>query len=261
HGLEEDALRQFVCKYSGEHWEEFYEALFGYEAKLAARERWGHGDRGTARAKYAAWRDPLVRWTDAKQVARREAKERRHLQAVEEKGLKAAGVDAAQARKQAQEAASKLMTQAKSKRKGLARTLVVAPIKGPLELVFGAQARFIVGAALLVGCALWIKSNVSTEELQEVAAQVQEGAEGQAIDAQAKQIAGSLFERLNNFHKKPLELRVVPQFVTNPLCNFTAGLAGLLLVVSSFCESRLRVVVLLVLAAALFAGHWLGMAW
>ena len=44
-GLDEDAMRQFVCKYSGAHWEELYEALFGYEAKLEARERWGRGER------------------------------------------------------------------------------------------------------------------------------------------------------------------------------------------------------------------------
>ena len=57
-GLEEDSLRQFVCKYAGDYWEEFYEALFGYEAKLAARDRWPHGDRGAARAKYGALARP-----------------------------------------------------------------------------------------------------------------------------------------------------------------------------------------------------------
>ena len=46
-GLDEEALRQFVCKYSGNRWEEFYEALFGYEAKIQARQRWGR-DRSVA---------------------------------------------------------------------------------------------------------------------------------------------------------------------------------------------------------------------
>ena len=36
-GLSEDQLQEFVCKYGGPYWEEFFEALFGYEAKLAAR--------------------------------------------------------------------------------------------------------------------------------------------------------------------------------------------------------------------------------
>ena len=258
-GLEEDSLRQFVCKYAGDYWEEFYEALFGYEAKLAARDRWPHGDRGAARAKYGAWRDPLVRWIEARQVARREAKERRHLQAVEEKGLKAAGVDPAQARKQAEEAASKMLTQAKTKRSGLARTLVVAPIKGPLELVFGAQARFIVGAALVVGCALWIKQNVSPEEFEQAAAQMQEGAQKEAVAAQAKEVASSMFKRMRS--AKPLKIAVLPGFLTEPASHFTAGLAGLLLILSAFCASRLKVIVLLVMAGGLFAAHWFSLAW
>jgi hypothetical protein len=251
-GLEEDALRQFVCKYSGEHWEEFYEALFGYEAKLAAREKWGQGDRGTGRAKFAAWRDPLVRWIEARQIARREAKERRHLQAVEEKSLKAAGVDAAQARKQAEKAATKLISQAKSKRTGLARTLVIAPVKGPLELVLGAKTRFILGAAIMLGCVWWIKQNelVGTQELEQVAAQVQDGAQGDALATQSKKIAGSILERLKN--AKPLELAAVPDSITGPVSHFTAGIAGFLLIASAVCTSRLKVFVLWIAAVALF---------
>ncbi|MBC8106406.1 MAG: serine/threonine protein kinase [Anaerolineae bacterium] len=33
-GLDENSLRQFVCRYSGKRWVEFYEAMFGYEAIL-----------------------------------------------------------------------------------------------------------------------------------------------------------------------------------------------------------------------------------
>ena len=44
-GLEEGALRQFVCTYSGEDWEGFFEALFGYDAKMVAREKWGLNSR------------------------------------------------------------------------------------------------------------------------------------------------------------------------------------------------------------------------
>src|SRR5262249_23042643 len=36
-GLDEMALEQFVCLYSGNKWEEFFEALFGYTAKIKAR--------------------------------------------------------------------------------------------------------------------------------------------------------------------------------------------------------------------------------
>src|SRR5262249_29860055 len=49
-GLEEQALREFVCKYSGRHWEEVFEALFGYEAKVAARP-WIHGEAARVHGK------------------------------------------------------------------------------------------------------------------------------------------------------------------------------------------------------------------
>ena len=54
---DEEAVRKFVCIYSGKQWEEFYEALFGYEAKREARERWGHDEHGKMRPRFAAWRD------------------------------------------------------------------------------------------------------------------------------------------------------------------------------------------------------------
>src|SRR5205823_853195 len=38
-GFDEDQLRFFVAKYAGRNWEEFFEALFGFEAKLDARAR------------------------------------------------------------------------------------------------------------------------------------------------------------------------------------------------------------------------------
>ncbi|MDP1826530.1 MAG: protein kinase [Archangium sp.] len=72
-GLEEQRLRQFVCRYSGARWEEFYEALFGYDAKLEARERWAADDKGIPRKRFAAWRDPLVRLIQ-RRLERRQAK-------------------------------------------------------------------------------------------------------------------------------------------------------------------------------------------
>src|SRR5262249_54102555 len=112
HGLDEEALRQFVSKYSGERWEEFYEALFGYEAKLQARDKWGRGERGRLRKTFGAWRDPVVRWIDAKQQSRRGAREKKLLQKIEEKSLEAKGVNLMTARRQAQRAAEAMVTMA-----------------------------------------------------------------------------------------------------------------------------------------------------
>ncbi len=107
-GLDELAIRQFVCKYSGDRWEEFFEKLFDYEAKLSARE-WSRGERGKAREKFRAWREPIVGWIDGKQRARREAKEVKYLRKVEEQGLKAQGVTVIEARQRAERTAEALV--------------------------------------------------------------------------------------------------------------------------------------------------------
>jgi serine/threonine protein kinase len=106
-GLSEEAIQEFVCTNAGAHWEEFFEALFGYEAKLAARTSFAAVT--ARRPRFAAWREPLLRWLDRYQRARQEARARRHLQAVEQANLVAQGVDAAQAREQAGQVADAMV--------------------------------------------------------------------------------------------------------------------------------------------------------
>jgi hypothetical protein len=88
-GLEEGAIRQFVCTYSGDHWEGFYEALFGYDAKIVARKKWGLNSRELPRARHSTWRDPLIRFLEFLEDARRRRKEKRQLKMLERKKLKA----------------------------------------------------------------------------------------------------------------------------------------------------------------------------
>jgi hypothetical protein len=105
-GLPEDSLRQFVCHYSGQHWEEFYETLFGYESLVAARKLWSRPEGGKPRPTFGAWRDPIVQWIDARQRARKEAREQRLLEQIERKKLQAEGVGAEKAQAQAAQAAA-----------------------------------------------------------------------------------------------------------------------------------------------------------
>jgi hypothetical protein len=109
-GLSEEALQEFVCMNAGDHWEEFFEALFGYEAKLAARTEFVTG--GKPRPKFAAWREPLIRSIDKLQQLRREAKERAHLQKIEQKNLEAQGVSASEAKQQAEAVAEAMVQKA-----------------------------------------------------------------------------------------------------------------------------------------------------
>lgn len=61
-GASEENIRKFVCEFGGDGWEEFYENLFGYEAKLQAREKWASTLHGHERPAYAGWRDPIAAW-------------------------------------------------------------------------------------------------------------------------------------------------------------------------------------------------------
>ncbi len=111
-GLDENALRHFVCRYAGEQWEAFYEALFGYEAKMQARQMWGKSDRGRERKKYAAWRDSFIAWVDHKQRLRKESRERKILAKLEAKALRAKGIDEVLAARQAKKSAERFVDKA-----------------------------------------------------------------------------------------------------------------------------------------------------
>jgi eukaryotic-like serine/threonine-protein kinase len=111
-GLDEDQLRHFVAKYAGRHWEEFFESLFGYEAKIETRQRLLRGEAAGERERFAAWREPLVGIFDRFASARRADVERRLLAKVEEERLIAAGCSPRLARRQAMEAADLLLRHA-----------------------------------------------------------------------------------------------------------------------------------------------------
>ena len=104
-GLDEDCLREFVCKYAGNGWEEFYEALFGFEAKREARQRWRRGERARSRPRFSACRDLIAAWLDARITSRREADDTELLQKIEERGLQSQGENLVSARRKAQRSA------------------------------------------------------------------------------------------------------------------------------------------------------------
>lgn len=110
-GVEERALRYFVCKHSGADWEELFEILFGYPAKMKARA-WLRAEPAHRRNRYAAWRDPLIRWIDAHEKTRRENRERTMLQAMEARALEAQGMDTAAAEAKGAQIAAAMVAQA-----------------------------------------------------------------------------------------------------------------------------------------------------
>jgi eukaryotic-like serine/threonine-protein kinase len=198
-GLEENSLRQFVCKYAGPRWEEFYEALFGYEAKIQARELWGRGEQGKMRRKHAAWRDGVIAWVDRTQRVRRAARDRQLLERLQEKSLAASGMAATEAKKKAQDETNQVLSRAaevkasvimraamtagpESSGSSRARSMMMQDMAADSEnpkakreqdrveaskvfggavglLLLGPRARFVVGAVLVAICVIWANQN------------------------------------------------------------------------------------------------------
>jgi hypothetical protein len=263
-GLQEPSLQQFVCKYSGERWEGFFEALFGYEAKLAARAEWGRSERGRARPKHGAWRDPVVRWIEGRQRAQKEARERKHLQKIEEQSLRASGISADEARRRAEASAGALVASAAELKKEAqtpagkdspearrarikamleeARENPEAPpsllerlSRGPLGVLLGYRLRFLAGAALIALCAMWMNSNglipgQELKQLAEVAKQPinRENLEAASTSEAAQKFAGSWLQSYKQ--AQPLGIPVIGGLFN----SFNPGVAGLLLLFSAF---------------------------
>jgi hypothetical protein len=248
-GVDEEAVRQFVCKYSGDHWEEFFEALFGYPAMVQARQRWS-GELGRDRPKFAAWREPVLRWIETRRKARKEARERKHLAKLERKALEARGVSAAEAKARAEEAAEDLVEQAAKLKEAVLRQAVSfsaptalltarsvisgagrparqrprrRPVQRVVRAVFAPRTRFLAGAALIGLCLLWAEQN-DLLNLEKITRVVEGATEGDVKHAQG------YWEQARNAH--PLKL---PFDITLSLFNsFNPLIAGLLLVLAAF---------------------------
>ncbi len=251
-GVDETSLREFVVRFGGSSWEEPFETLFGFEAKLQGRElRQREGIRVGKR--FRAWREPLVNRLDARIKSRQTTETREHLARVEQEGLKAQGVSADVAQAQAQRLAAAMVEQSRvatrlrpeerggdpvaaaaAKRERIKAMLAEArggkqprpellrdTINIWLNRFLGARVRFLLGACLTIGCVLWMQQNeiLSGTELREAAASALENRQlndfgGVSLDVQ---------------QTTPLKIPLVGQLFN----SLNAGLAGGLLLFSS----------------------------
>jgi serine/threonine protein kinase len=285
-GLDEEEMRQFVAKFSGRHWEEFFEALFGYEAKLSVRAVLLRGGSAGVRERHAAWREPLIAAMDRIENNRREARECSLLQSIERAQLLAAGAAPEVAENQAR-AAAEAMVQAAGQvreaeveraRVGRATHSNAAPVNvraavltaehqplvfppasqrpGPisrvLELVVGYHARAAIASLLLIGCGMWVQQNslVSSAELQVQADQAIETRDFSAL----QQTAASRLHRST----APLVVPGVPAQATAWLDSWNTGFAGLLLFGSLFYRGTMMALFTLLGAAVAASGYHYG---
>jgi hypothetical protein len=263
-------IHALVAERARPHWEEFFEALFGYEAKLAARRQWGLAEDGRPRKRFRAWRDPLLAWIDEKLRIRQAVKERRYFQEVEERALRAEGHSAEEARRQAIDAARTMVCRAAALRETTAAPAVPeAPPQGPERLdeafesarkaaalerrswreaageivywVFafflGQRMRLLLGCVLLVGCALWASQNglLRQPEAEDWSRAVETLSElGSAIQGEQPGGVMAVLDQLAAERRyPPLELQYVPSKATAIFNSFNPGVAGMVLVLSA----------------------------
>jgi serine/threonine protein kinase len=270
-GLSEDQLREFVCKYSGPYWEEFFEALFGYEAKLAARAL-RTGEIAGPWKPHAAWRDPIVAWADARLEARKRTREQKLLRKIEAKALEARGVSKAEAADRADDLAAVLVDQADEARKARKegkeadlRGLVKAARTGKpkpgyniagkrlrdqwmrhfLNDWFGRRLRFLMSVFLLAASVYWIHQNGAFDTPIAKKSATEPPAKNPGEPAAKKSIVEPLVTQVTDGEVmlavttlsdpigKPLSVPGLPAGLTSVVDSYRAPLTGFFLLVSA----------------------------
>jgi len=279
-GHPEEELRQFVAKFAGRDWEEFFEALFGYEAKIAARGVLSRGGSAGVREKYAAWREPLIALMDRIEKLRRVARERQLFLAVERAQLLAAGatpdaadrgaraaadamVDAAGRVREAEQQPAKLGHPTQAAAAVNVRQVVAAAEDNPFafgpttpdrgarlaNLFVGPHVRAVLAAVLLAGFALWVIQNGLFPGAAERRSAVQ-ALEKSDLSAFKRSAAATL-----NKPTRPLEVAGIPPAATRWIDGWNTGFAGLLLLASLFYRGNLMSTFALIGAAVAAVGH------
>ncbi len=270
-GIDEESVRRFACRQAGLRWEEFFETIFGYEALRSARALWGQDAGGRRRPRFAPWRDPIVEALDARLRARREARDLELFRAVEEHNLEARGVNLLTARRKSRRVAEAIVTYARAYRRGdsdatgaplmvgldrVARRpddyLTAAEVEEPAgpsiasetfdalaRVLFGPRTRFLLGGVALAGFLLWMHQNalISAEEIRRAGAGAVEGREEAVQDVQA--IGRDIASKVQGVadaatETRSLEVEGLPPGLARRLDGFGLGVAGLILVASSF---------------------------
>jgi hypothetical protein len=227
------------------------------------------------------WRDWIAAWVEARLGARRQAREQVILQAVEERGMVAEGVNLLTARRKSRRVAEALVVVSAEIR--AAKSALVTGTTGAVppsiaraihqavdapeqvlverehglirpetswlwELLFGPRVRFLFGAALVVGCLLWVDQNgiVTGAQIKEAATRAAEHADP------LRALRDANIDMRIPAQTKPLNLPFLPRGVANLFDGWGAGAAGLILILSALvCGARMTLFALPGAAVAL----------
>jgi serine/threonine protein kinase len=258
-GLDEESLRGFIAERCGPRWDSVGDAIFGYEGRLIAVQRWGRAEWDRARPKLARWRDTALAWIEAQVHARWEDRAHRRLQQLEEQSLKAQGMGFFEARRRARDVADVLISQARDLHEvslkasravmqslasdesrqrmfqklraaaeqpeqllgTMERGLLARRSAESLNSLLGPRVRFIAGVGLLLGYLLWwFQNSADTPDIP----------------------------------TRPLWVPLLPSLLTGVVRDANAGVAALVLIASSLVPGwRISLVVFPTVAVALLA--------
>jgi hypothetical protein len=265
-GIDEEELRRFVCQNAGDPWEEFFEALFGYDRLVEARQQWAYTDTGPRRPRFALWRDPLVRWIDGRLRLRRARRDRQLLVRAGQQDLEARGVSGVDARRQAAQAADDLLRKSSSaERERITaqppeppplRVTPIAPLPanrqrprpfrnrfgGLLKPLLATGPRAPAGLLLLFLCGLWAVQN----------------------DLVPPDVLDNPFhwKQVDASKLRPLAIPFVPEVVLRPFNSLNLGVAGLVLLLSLLWPGWRMNLLVVPVAAVILLGEACGMsAW
>jgi len=258
-GLSEGELRLFVAKFAGRQWEEFFEAIFGYEAKLTIRAVILRGESAGPREKHGTWREPIISAMDRIEKARKDARERMLLQEVERANLMSVGLAADAAQRKAEAAATAMV-----RRANRARTADIVGDEASARPNFNLQ-RMMSGA----------ESSNSNFDFQMDApgfrpfrwvAWAIVGPHMRLILAVVLMTLGSLWAIQNDVLLRPfadgattpLAFQDVPESLTGWVDSWNALAAGVLLLASLFTRGNMASVFALLGAAVVAFGHHCG---
>jgi hypothetical protein len=224
----------------------------------------------------------LIATMDRIEKARREARERKLLQSIEQAQLIASGAAPDAAEHQARAAAEAMVQAAGQVREAEVerariggsrnagskpvnvRSAVLAPEVNPLVfiptpregrfigLLVGPHIRAAVASLLLAGCALWAHQNALIPSA-EIRAQASQAVESRDLSELEQTATRDLYKST-----VPLSITGVPPKATNWLDGWNAGFAGLLLFGSLFYRGNLMAVFVLLGAAVAAVGYRYG---
>lgn len=239
-GADEEGVRMFLARYAGKKWQDFFEAMFGYESLCKIREQL-RGDPSFSGSTAAnSWRDKICASLSAKVKANSEASDHKRLAEIEQRGLQSEGLSAGDARDRAWQMAAAVMDNAKTalptsvdadtaaqEKRDRMKAMLADARSGkyekqrdklaPFRFVLGGQTRLLIGCVLLAIFAIWGNNNGLFDSLKE-------------IDPGSVDVSG-LREGVTATARETDATTSILGFTTNA---WSIGLAGLLLAMSSF---------------------------